>query len=84
MVSLEDRNLHELLRDAQEKIEAIARTSIEAADVQFRETHAGLPVDVIIADFPDFGPKVNLSTDGLTAYAHAVSSGEPFAWRLSA
>lgn len=45
---------------AYKKLLAEATESIEAADEQFRITHAGLPVDVIIADFATHGPKVGV------------------------
>jgi len=54
--------------------------SIEAADARFRETHAGLPEDVIVADFATHGPEVELSDEALHAYADAVSTGAPFEW----
>jgi hypothetical protein len=60
------------------------QANIEAADKQFRATHEGLPVDVIVADFAEFGPDVELTEEALNTYAAAVSSGEPFAWHLSA
>jgi hypothetical protein len=58
--------------------------NIEAADKQFRATHEGLPIAVIVADFAEFGPGVELNEDVLHSYAGAVSSGEPFEWHLSA
>jgi hypothetical protein len=60
------------------------QASIEAADKQFRATHEGLPINVIVADFAEFGPGVELTREALHSYAEAVSSGEPFEWHLSA
>lgn len=60
------------------------QANIEAADNQFRATHEGLPVDVIVADFTEFGPGVELTEEALRSYAAAVSSGERFEWHLSA
>lgn len=68
---------------AHKKLLAEVTESIEAADKQFRETHAGLPVDVIIADFATHGPKVDLPDAKLEEYAEAVSSGAPFEWVIS-
>ncbi len=69
-------NVRDLMRDVQ--------ANIAAADIRFRETHAGLPVDVIVADFREHGPSLELSEETLHAYALAVSTGEPFEWRLIA
>ncbi len=41
-------------------------------------------MDVIVADFAEFGPGVELTAEALHSYAEAVSSGEPFGWHLSA
>lgn len=72
---MNDRAIESVLRQIQLRI--------AAADKQFRETHEGLPVDVIVADFTEFGPGVELTEGALHSYAEAVSSGEPFEWRLS-
>lgn len=68
---------------AYKKLLAEVAESIEAADKQFRETHAGLPIDVIVADFATHGPKVHLPEAKLQEYAEAVSTGEPFRWVIS-
>lgn len=75
-VKLNDRAIESVLRQTQ--------ANIEAADEQFRATHGGLPIDVIVADFAEFGPGVELTEEALHSYAAAVSSGEPFEWHLSA
>ena len=68
---------------AYEKLLAEVAQSIQLADERFRETHAGLPVDVIVADFATHGPKVDLPEATLHEYAEAVSTGAPFKWVLS-
>lgn len=75
-VKMNDRGMQSVLRQIQ--------ANIEATDRQFRATHQGLPVDVIVADFAEFGPKVELSEEAQHSYAEAVSSGESFEWHLSA
>ncbi|MBN8425640.1 hypothetical protein JF531_14050 [Microbacterium esteraromaticum] len=57
--------------------------NIAAADEQFRRTHAGLPVDVVIADFATHGPALELTPTQLQDYAEAVSGDKPFEFRLS-
>lgn len=74
----------EVNEDALRKIFEQAATNIEAADQKFRETHSGLPVEVIVADFEEFGPPVQPTDAQLEAYAAAVSAGEPFEWVLTA
>lgn len=56
--------------------------NVAAADAAFRETHGGLPVDVVIADFPTHGPALDLPPAVLRQYAEAVSSGAEFEWKL--
>ncbi len=59
------------------------QANIESVDKQFRATHEGLPVHVIVADFAEYGPGVELAEEALHCYAEAVCSGGPFEWRLS-
>jgi len=75
-MTMNSRGMQAVLRQMQ--------ANIEAADRQFRATHQGLPIDVIVADFAEFGPDVELTQEALHSYAEAVSSGEPFEWHLSA
>lgn len=62
---------------------AQARANLDAADAEFRRTHAGLPLDVVIADFASHGPPLQLTEQQLHDYAAAVSNGEPFEFRLT-
>jgi len=63
-VEVNDRELRKLL-------EQIAG-QIEEADQHFRQTHTGLPVDVVRADAPDALPSnVQLTPEQLDEYAAA-------------
>lgn len=64
------------------KLMAEVAENIRAQDEAFRDTHAGYPVEVIIADFATHGPSVELPDATLRAYAEAVSTGAPFEWVL--
>lgn len=70
-------------RRAYRRLVAEAAASIDSADNRFRKTHAGLPVDVIVADFATHGPKVDISEAKLQEYAAAVSTGASFDWVVS-
>lgn len=63
-------------------LEEIA-AKLEAADQKFRQTHTGLPYDVVRADaahaFPD---GVELTEEDLNKHAAAVAEGETFDFRL--
>jgi hypothetical protein len=65
------------------KLFAEVSKNIEAADAEFRRTHTGLPVDVVVADFATHGPALDLPEVQLHAYATAASQGEPFEFRLT-
>jgi hypothetical protein len=74
-VEVNDRALRKL-------IEQIAR-QIEEADQHFRQTHTGLPVDVVRADAPDALPSnIQLTDEDLDKYAAAVAGDEPFEFHL--
>jgi len=74
-VEVNDRELRKL-------IEQIAR-QIEEADQHFRQTHTGLPVDVVRADAPDALPSnIELTDEQLDEYAAAVAGDEPFEFHL--
>jgi hypothetical protein len=60
-----------------------AAAKIAAQDEAFRATHTGYPVEVIMSDFAELGPSLELPEETLRAYAEAVSSGEPFKWVLT-
>lgn len=59
-----------------------AAAKISEQDHRFRATHKGLPVEVVMADFADLGPALELPEETLRAYATAVSNGDPFEWVL--
>lgn len=74
-VEVNDRALRKIL-------EQIAR-QIEEADQHFRQTHTGLPVDVVRADAPDALPSnIQLTDEDLDKYAAAVAGAEPFEFHL--
>ena len=57
--------------------------NLSAADLHFRSTHSGLPIDVVRADARDALPSGFTLTDSqIEAYAAAVAAGEPFEFRL--
>lgn len=60
-----------------------AAANLAAQDEAFRATHTGYPVEVIMADFAELGPSVELPESKLREYAEAVSAGEPFKWVLT-
>lgn len=69
-------------RAIRKMLERIA-TQLEEADRSFRETHTGLPVDVVRADAPDALPaNLQLSPEALDDYAAAVSADKPFEFQL--
>lgn len=68
------------MRDLMQRV----KVELDAADKQFRASHTGMPVDVVIEDFAEFGPNLDLPDETLRAYAEAVSSGQPFEWELRA
>lgn len=56
---------------------------LEVADQQFRQTHTGLPYDVVRADAAHAFPAgVELAEEDLNKYAAAVAADEPFEFRL--
>lgn len=69
--------------DGLRKMYQEAAANIAAQDEAFRATHTGYPVEVIMADFAELGPSLELPEETLRAYAEAVSAGEPFEWVLT-
>jgi hypothetical protein len=69
-------------REWQKLLEQVAR-QLEEADQHFRQTHTGLPVDVIRADAPDALPtNIQLTAEQLNDYAAAVADDRPFEFHL--
>lgn len=74
-INFDERAYRRLLDDVAEKI--------AAADAKFRETHTGLPLHLVRADTGDAFPDgVQLTSQNLDDYALAVSTDEPFQFRL--
>jgi hypothetical protein len=59
-----------------------AAENIRKADESFRATHAGYPVEVVMADFASQGPAIDMPEAMLREYAECVSGGKPFKFVL--